>query len=212
MRWSPLSSGPDPPKRNSKFTKSFVADIPWSWTPAFNSKFKEGRTKTYKLDDVRPSTFRLFVQYLYARKATLQSHNPDPEDDLNPSTSPNHSVVCSEQDMNLVELWVLAERFLVPRLQNQIVDHMEAVKQQCEIMNPECFAYIYENTTSDKPLRRLVVDMLTWANVDDKYFNDNSNDIPHAMLIDMVNIYHKAAPTNVRNRQASKRECRDCYV
>lgn len=78
---------------------------------AFNSKFKEGRTKQYKLDDVRPSTFRLFVQYLYARKATLQSHNPDPEDDLNPSTSPNHSVVCSEQDMNLVELWVLARDF-----------------------------------------------------------------------------------------------------
>lgn len=38
---------------------------------AFNSSFIEGQTQTYRLEDIDPAAFRLFVQWLYSQKIDL---------------------------------------------------------------------------------------------------------------------------------------------
>ncbi|KAH9215323.1 hypothetical protein DL95DRAFT_247029, partial [Leptodontidium sp. 2 PMI_412] len=111
---------------------------------AFDGPFIEGKTGVYNLEDVNPETFRLFAEYLYSGKTTLLHHN------------------CVDQDLTLVQLWVLADRFLVRTLQNQVVIHMERIRQSCGEMRPGCWDYVYDNTTLGSPLRALVAEQCAW--------------------------------------------------
>lgn len=54
---------------------------------AFNSGFLEGKTQTYRLEDVRASVFRIFLQWLYSQKvhAPLERYGYIEENDDSPT-------------------------------------------------------------------------------------------------------------------------------
>lgn len=92
---------------------------------AFNSSFVEGQTQTYRLEDVLPSTFRLLVQWLYSntfKVIPIDRHRKGWEE---------IPAEFEAQHNQLVQLWVLVERMIVPRLQNKVMEEfLDAFEQQ----------------------------------------------------------------------------------
>ncbi|KAH9215304.1 hypothetical protein DL95DRAFT_249351, partial [Leptodontidium sp. 2 PMI_412] len=100
---------------------------------AFNGNFIEGQTQEYKFYDTGEEATRLLVHWLYTQKLD--------------------TIV-----LTLIELWVLCERLIIPRLQNAIIHEIQCVTEHTNTIPVSCFKYIYENTASNNPLRRIYVD------------------------------------------------------
>ncbi|KAH6709047.1 hypothetical protein BKA61DRAFT_490241, partial [Leptodontidium sp. MPI-SDFR-AT-0119] len=174
---------------------------------AFDGPFIEGKTGVYNLEDVNPGTFRLFAEYLYTGKTTLLHHNVNPTG--NHGNEDNHIDECAEQDLTLVQLWVLADRFLVRTLQNQVVVHIERIRRCCLDMSTKCWDYVYDNTSTGSPLRALVAEQCAWSNLVD---GDDLERAPQDLLKDMVQAYRKALPDRVRQKNSDAIQSLDYFV
>lgn len=177
---------------------------------AFNSTFQEGTTQTYTLVDVEPSTFRLFVEYLYCEKVTFICHNVDEAEDTSPNGADDHMRFCVAEDREAVKLWVLAGRLLVPRLQNIVFDHLDFASWRCGPLTQSAAKYVYDNTTTGSQLRNFVANKLAWsAHTPDE---DDIDSMHPEMLADLVRIYRKASASGFRERQANRVYAADYYV
>ncbi|KUJ22804.1 uncharacterized protein LY89DRAFT_714523 [Mollisia scopiformis] len=178
---------------------------------AFNGPFLEGRTGTYILEDTSAAAFRMFTEFLYSGKITLHYHNLNAEDDLVLAEDEEHIEMCAQQDTDLIDLWLLADRFLMVDFQNQVIDHMKRIYQICGVMSSCQFRKIYDNTQEGSPLRRLVVDLCCWAFFAD-YIKDKSDKFPQDMLVDVAIAYRDAAPSNVITSKRSEIPTTDYHV
>ncbi|KAK0100235.1 hypothetical protein ONS95_008199 [Cadophora gregata] len=131
-----------PLKRRVQLHKKFVCHHSPILEAAFSSGFLEGSTQTYELDNVTESTFALFCQWIYTQKMD--------------STS-----TVKLKSLDLVGLWVLADKFLIPRRQNRIMDLIDEIGRTGIV--PAAIAYVYHNTPIDSPLRKVYVSQATWA-------------------------------------------------
>ena len=60
-----------------------------------------------------------------------------------------------------MRLYVFAGKYLIPRLQNVVVDAIIVTFAECDTFLPaESTTYLFDNTPDDSPLRNLVVDFL----------------------------------------------------
>ncbi|KAL5314209.1 hypothetical protein ACEPPN_018634 [Leptodophora sp. 'Broadleaf-Isolate-01'] len=71
---------------------------------AFNGNFLEGKTQMMNLSDVDSDTFGILVEWFYTQKLDI-----DPKD-------------CDGNVLFLAKFWMLAQRFVMPGLQNNIMD------------------------------------------------------------------------------------------
>jgi hypothetical protein len=95
-----------------------------------------------------------------------------------------------KEDLDLVYLWVLADRFCMPRLQNLVMETIELVNNESEKQKVpvRTFNAIYENTTVGSKLRKYAFGIATAYLVGSR-FTKHPEDYPHAMLIDIANYY-----------------------
>jgi hypothetical protein len=127
--------------------KEFICYYSPFFNAAFNGNFKEGESQTMDLEDIDPAVFALFVNWLYAQKVLS-----DQEDDQ-PSLP------------HLISLWMLADRFLVPKLQNQALiayDRTRVALNQRPASRT--VGHIYKNTSPDSLLRKYIIQILASAN------------------------------------------------
>ncbi|KAH6671105.1 hypothetical protein B0J14DRAFT_515200, partial [Halenospora varia] len=164
---------------------------------AFNSEFIEGQTQTYTLEDNTPAAFRFFVQFLYQEKMTLDYHNEDPSDDLDHGRyGDEYFLKCLKQEQDLVQLWILAEKFLIPKLQDQILDHLYRLRLACgPVTRPIC-NYVYSNTEPGSQLKKFVVDSWAW-HLSAQILKQVGDQLPREMLLDLAVGYLEAAPQHV---------------
>ncbi|KAL2066896.1 hypothetical protein VTL71DRAFT_1320 [Oculimacula yallundae] len=73
---------------------------------AFNGQFIEGQTQKMTFQDINPSHFELLIHWLYTGELKAEFRYGADVAEI------------------LVKLWEMAERFLIPTLQNQIVDEL----------------------------------------------------------------------------------------
>jgi hypothetical protein len=104
-----------------------------------NTAFIEGETQIYRLDDTTEGAFGLLVQWLYSQKLEYDD---------------GAGGVTAE---NLVRLWVLAGKLLIPRLQNLAVDLLEEIRVAKGSIPIKELEYVYENTKVLNPLRKYLV-------------------------------------------------------
>ena len=120
---------------------------------AFTSRFKESSERSIYLPDDDAALMDLLVQCLY-----------EPESRLNGIDTP----------MASVHLYVLADKYDVVKVKNMIckhvlssLDHERSLLARGEKFTicPKFSAveFIYENTTSSAPMRRLLVDWFVWG-------------------------------------------------
>lgn len=171
------------------------------WNRAFNSVFVEGQTQTYRIEDTGPEVFRLLTQWVYRDKCDLihpgdwdGSHGDDFTSILQ----------CMVEDSALLHLWVLAEKFLIPQLQNYT---MRVLCSKVSICNPSLYSkdcrYVYDNTAEGSALRRFVVEHGCWGKTASFHEKDLFS-YPVEALGDMIMTLKRQLPENVRARKRSQ--------
>lgn len=144
--------------------KSFICFYSPYFAAAFNGPFKEGESQTSELEDVCPIAFGLFVSWLYSQRVEYINGN----------------ILMREEPL---ELLLLAERLLIPRLQNETITLLAKDAFPKSPISKK-FGRLYENTVEGSPLRRFFIARQTgpWYATDGLV---DSDDYPRQMLLDM---------------------------
>lgn len=120
---------------------------------AFNSRFIEGQTYRYILEDTTPRAVRLLVQWLYSKNLELVQLRGYPS---------KQAIVDAEsaqsEDMALAELWVLADKLCIPALGNLVLDKIFLISKHQNTLAVPTYYYIFENTSETSGLRRYTID------------------------------------------------------
>jgi hypothetical protein len=117
--------------------KEFICYYSLFFDAAFNGQFQEGATLKLDLPGVLPAVFDIFVNWLYTQTIAAD-------------TQP-------ESHMSwLIELWILADRLLAPKLQNQVLVAYDKLRVALWCRPVIHFVLVYENTVQGSPLRRYI--------------------------------------------------------
>ena len=135
----------DPDPKKLVVHKDFACHHWPVFEAAFKSDLVEGQTQTYRLEENQEGTVRLLVLWLYTQTLdTCQHENPDDD-------------VCKvDEDLCLAELWVLADKLLMPKLQNHTIREIVRLRRESGRSTTVCLNYIYANTSKGSPLRALL--------------------------------------------------------
>lgn len=198
---------------------------------AFNSDFEEGRTQTYYLQDIRKSTFQLFVRWLYTQRVDIDLDDyrvpnvPKFSSETDSTTHEGHcsngaEMVRTEEDFpptvttqsnehDLVQLWVLADRLMIPALQNDTIRQLEVLWTSKAIWPMEggdgipvdLTYYIYNHTTQSSPLRHLFLDQIAYAWNPAEVIERHPQGLPNEMLAELLMILGNAVRPGERKQQ-----------
>jgi hypothetical protein len=115
----------------------------------------------------------------------------------------DHDARCDKENISRIELWVLAEKLLIPQLQNEAMTLLQRVGRTCIDPFEIHVKYIYQNTAENSPLRRFVVNMIAWTAPSSEY-KKYPHLYPPEFLLDLVTVFSATVPSktaaNKRNR------------
>ncbi|KAG4429675.1 hypothetical protein IFR05_014846 [Cadophora sp. M221] len=137
---------------------------------AFNGNLLEGKTQTMNLSDFDSDIFGILVEWFYTQKIDI-----DPKDS-------------DENVLFLAKFWMLAQRFVMPSLQNNIMDGLQPLIECTEGEGLRGFLhYVYESSDSPTILKRLAADRMAWA-TSAKGLNVcmSGGHLPEALLMDII--------------------------
>lgn len=167
------------------------------WSPilkwAFNSKKKP--TSIYRCPNCGDRTVDLLGGWLYEQKLVIAKDHDRKK----------------EEDMALVELWVLAEKLRMPQLQNDVIRKIEHIAKATKKVNTKCFSFVYANTVPESPLRRLFLAHCAY-HLRPGAFADSSDDYPKEMLIELATLYSSSFPKREKDREGLERDINDYLV
>ena len=155
--------------------KSFACCYSPVLNAAFTGSFIEGQTQTYILEDTTPSAFERFVNWLYTQK--IEAYDKKDE---------NWGIFFN----NTVRLYVLAQKFLIPRLQNCVMDAIDNAEFVSGRVPTSEIVYVWESTPSESPLRRLLLHYCS-HNLQAGGFGATPELFPKAMLLDLATLLRK---------------------
>ncbi len=141
--------------------------------------FCQGQTKDYRVDEEDEQVIRLLAHWLYTQQLDVHRATEEAQID-NPE-------VARKEDLCLVKLWVLADKILIPQLQNMTLDVLdERVKSKFAI-DSKFLAYICVNTSKDSGLRRWFVHRCAFR-LESSEFLKHPERYPKDMLLEVVTI------------------------
>lgn len=146
--------------------KEFICYYSPFFDAAFNGSFIEGASQALDLEDVEPAIFALLVGWIY-------SQTVPPQDAYIP-----RSALCA--------LWVLADRLLIPKLQNEVIVALDIASTHFTSARPTGAAstWVYQKTTSRSPLRRYLTHLVAAAPPNSK--EPKLELYPTELLIDVI--------------------------
>lgn len=162
--------------------KSFACISP-VFKAAFNSIFIEGQTQTYTLEDVDEDIFQLVDEWLYTQQLGLEVFP-----DFTPVT-PDGRARFKFGMVKAVMLWTLADRLLLPRLQNHIMGRIFEWRQ-LNIVPISCLGYVYERSTPENRLRKYLVYACA-RSIPRGWYLDRSEDFTKDMLLEFVECFQE---------------------
>ena len=195
---------------------------------AFNSSFVEGQTQSYNLDDIRPDAFRLFVQWLYTQNFYTLNEISLADEEPTSEMAVTTMKLCQERDLNIIQVWLLADKFIIPRLQNYAMNCFLKIlqnqrdKHKGVYRSTHWIPHVYADgrTSPDSPLRHLAIDTCLYS-TSSLWANAHPDHFPHQMLMEMcsqtilsrVGIYMGALKgTQQTNQYTHTRPDRDYLV
>lgn len=148
---------------------------------AFNSKFIEGETQTYRLEDTNTGTFQLLVQWLYSQELRLRALADDYDGKIY-----SQNAIKREQDRCLAELRVLADKLSIHALQDFVLGKIEQISYKVKTIPTQTLGYFYCSTTKESLLRRFMVKMVACL-LGPEEFDENRNvEFPEEMLLELA--------------------------
>ncbi|KAL2072758.1 hypothetical protein VTL71DRAFT_12101 [Oculimacula yallundae] len=152
---------------------------------AFNGDFIEGQKQEYRFQDIGGEAVRLLVHWFYTQDLDtimldrLCTSKQQEEGNAYPVSQRN-------QDRALAQLWVLADKLLIPRLQNAVIDEIVRIKQHTNFATTKEIKYVFDNTAPSSCLRRLYVDSCIKNCIPNTKHIGDSARFPKELLIEMV--------------------------
>jgi hypothetical protein len=150
--------------------KSYICE----YSKYFRDSLAEAETQEIDLEGTDPQTFNRFLSWTYHQSL--------------PTSDPGQN-----QFNTNVKLWIFADRYIVPKLQNEMMNIIiGSLNGTLERSDPEnirasvtrqpnaLLEYIYKNTTESSRLRRVLVDYLAVA-----YRGLNLENLPLEMIRDI---------------------------
>jgi hypothetical protein len=163
------------------------------------------------LGDVSSTLFKTVVSWLYYGKIVhpedgsiidqnFAGYNPE---NKTPGEETNVDENSAWPKHMLVELYVLADRFDIRELRNDIIDTLAfAIRKSKKGLKPATCKFIDSNTTAKSPLRQFLVDRLAYgmrhSMVDQEYWLS----LPHHMAITALLLSGQRTPRTL---------CSPCY-
>ncbi|KUJ22796.1 uncharacterized protein LY89DRAFT_763279 [Mollisia scopiformis] len=157
--------------------KDFACHYSPVFQAAFNSSFIEGQTQEYRLQDTSEIVVRVLINWFYTKKVDVEA--------LGFTGESIKTAYYETRFISLVELWILAEKLLIPELQNMVIREFYRLKLAAMIVPTSCFHAIYEDTVVGSPLRRLCVDICV-VYLKHSVYRETADQIPHDMFVDLV--------------------------
>ena len=169
--------------------KNFICHYSPYFNAAFNGSFIEGETQSLDME-ANPRVFSVFVNWIYSQKLE--------EEDIEDLDSDAQ-----------FQLWILADRLLVPKLQNATMRLLLLNKRRPSLKRGT-LQYVYENTTKGSPLRTRLVEHYTSRGSFTKP-RDYEN-WPSEMLADMVRVLGQSLPQTGDSLSARNTKLEDYFV
>jgi hypothetical protein len=136
-----ISVGRGDEKKNFIIHSKLICHCLEFFSKAFNGPFIEGQNKHLTMEETAPGSFNLFFTWLYSQKVWgLASPAPT--------------------SIDLIDLWILADMALIPRLQNETLKHIDlhrAIDRRAPLEKVEV-DHIWEDTGEGSAIRAYIVD------------------------------------------------------
>jgi hypothetical protein len=111
-------------------------------------------------------------------------------------------------DQTLVELWVLADKLLIPSLQNVVIQELERLRKKFKSTSIRCLPSVYEKMGPDSQLRKLFVSWCAF-NVASTRFEEKPDHFPQEMLLELAKVLVQNMPETVRDKITGERDMAD---
>jgi hypothetical protein len=177
---------------------------------AFNSKFKEGVTQTYKLEDATQRAVRLLIHVSTASLLTQKVVTADAKSGCTSENSTSQKlspIKPKHQSINF------SSNFgsYIPSLQNDVIQELEKLRAFHKTTSTKCLHYVYDKTGPGSPLRRLFVHWCAF-NVASDWFKKKPGHFPQEMLIDLVQLLSESSEEDWKTRMRERRDMADFEV
>lgn len=136
----------------NKEAKSFLIhkDFACHYSPvlkaALNSNFIEGQTQSYRMEEDNHEAVHLLIHWFYTQVLDTQQ----PKERLTGKPKDN-------EDLALIQLWILADKLLIPELQNLVTGRIDSIRRITQAIPTGCLQSVYKDTSAGSPLRRWFV-------------------------------------------------------
>jgi len=101
----------------------------------------------------------------------------------------------------LAGLWVLAERLLIPRLQNLAIDRLEEKGMEHNSVYTGVLQLVWDNTAQDSPLRRFLIHQCVW-NIKPDVYRSSIDIFPKQMLAEICFLFRWNTSTKFSRNMA----------
>ncbi|KAE9381286.1 hypothetical protein N431DRAFT_490688 [Stipitochalara longipes BDJ] len=130
--------------------KDFACHYSPVFKAAFNSGFVEGQTQEYRVDEEDEEVIRLLVHWFYTQQLDILQTPEDSQGDK--------SEVAGKEELCLAKLWVLADKLIIPQLQNMTLDVLAKLRLKSKAgIASKCLEFVCANTSKNSGLRRWFV-------------------------------------------------------
>lgn len=151
--------------------KEFVCHHPPVFKAAFNSDFTEGQTQTYTLEEPDETTGRLLVHWIYSQNLDI-----------------DWELAEFDKYIALPKLWVLGDKLLMPRLQNQVLRKISQRNEEHQEIYTATLNFIYKITSKDSVLRIFMVHLVAFY-LDPEVYSEAPEEFPNEMLLGLAAYY-----------------------
>lgn len=157
--------------------KDFACHYSPVFKAAFNSDFVESQTQEYRVDEDGEEGIRPLVHWVYTQKLDLLQFQETFND--------FDGDAATKEDMCLVNLWVLADKLLIPQLQNMTLGALVKICGKAQGLATHCLEYVCANTSKDSGLRRWFVHRCAFR-IESNSFLEHPEEYPHQLLLEIV--------------------------
>ena len=152
--------------------KDFVCHNSPALKVAFtNDRVEETDTHIYKIKDASVEAFEYLVRFIYSQRV-----------DIPTSAKAENG---TDNFLTFAELWILGERFLMPKLQNQATNAIWELSDHTRVVPTNIFHYVYKKTTHLSKLRWLVITFCILDLTREEIW-DRQDDFPKDLLRDTL--------------------------
>ena len=169
-----VTVGMDDDKLTFSWFKSILEYHSKFFVGAFERSFKEANEYKLEMPEDDPDVFTEFMRWVtdHRRKCltiALRSclltvvvvASPPARHDYKLYEQEKYCSDIKEHYNLLARLYVFGDKYMIPRLQNVVINQVILTFSQCALVFcPDTVAYIYSSTMENSPIRRLAVDLV----------------------------------------------------